>query len=59
MILDPFQGYANVIRDELPEATSVLDAYPPVFLGCAIMDEARHGLQRDTLGHLGQAGDLL
>jgi transposase len=24
--LDPFRGYANAIRDELPEAITVLDA---------------------------------
>jgi transposase len=25
--LDPFRGYANAIRDELPEAITVLDAF--------------------------------
>ena len=25
--LDPFRGYANAIRDELPEAVAVLDAF--------------------------------
>jgi transposase len=25
--LDPFRGYRNAIRDELPEAVAVLDAF--------------------------------
>jgi hypothetical protein len=31
--LDPFRGYANAIRDELPEAITVLDAFHVVKLG--------------------------
>jgi len=31
--LDPFRGYANAFRDELPEATTVLDAFHVVKLG--------------------------
>ena len=31
--LDPFRGYANAIRDELEDATAVLDAFHVVRLG--------------------------
>jgi len=31
--LDPFRGYANAIRDELPDAVAVLDAFQVVKLG--------------------------
>ena len=31
--LDPFRGYANAIRDELPDAVAVLDAFHVVKLG--------------------------
>jgi Transposase len=31
--LDPFRGYANAIRDELPDAIAVLDAFHVVRLG--------------------------
>ena len=30
--LDPFRGYANAIRDELPDAVAVLDAFHVVKL---------------------------
>ncbi|MBA2699958.1 MAG: transposase, partial [Nocardioidaceae bacterium] len=33
--LDPFRGYANALRDELPDAVAVLDAFHVVRLGTA------------------------
>jgi transposase len=48
--LDPFRGYANAIRDELPEAMTVLDAFHVVKLGPALVDEVRRRVQQDTLG---------
>ncbi|WP_314191808.1 transposase [uncultured Arthrobacter sp.] len=39
--LDPFRGYANAIRGELPEAITVLDAFHVVKLGSAVVEEAR------------------
>ena len=36
--LDPFRSYANAIRDELPEAITVLDAFHVVKLGSAMVD---------------------
>ncbi len=37
--LDPFRGYANAIRDELPDAVAVLDAFHVVKLGTACVDQ--------------------
>jgi transposase len=57
--LDPFRGYANAIRDELPEAITVLDAFHVVKLGSAMVDEVRRRVQQDTMGHRGRKGDPL
>jgi transposase len=57
--LDPFRGYANAVRDELPEAITVLDAFHVVKLGSAMVDEVRRRVQQDTLGHRGRKGDPL
>ncbi len=57
--LDPFRGYANAIRDELPDAVSVLDAFHVVRLGTAVVDEVRRRVQQDTLGHRGRKDDPL
>jgi transposase len=54
-----FRGYANAIRDELPEAITVLDAFHVVKLGSAIVDEVHRRVQQDTLGHRGRKGDPL
>ncbi|MFF2243293.1 transposase [Arthrobacter sp. NPDC058130] len=56
--LDPFRGYANAIRDELPEAT-VQEAFHVVKLGSAMVDEVRRRVQQDTLGHRGRKRDPL
>ncbi|XAS69761.1 ISL3 family transposase [Micrococcaceae bacterium Sec5.7] len=57
--LDPFRGYANAIRDELPDAIQVLDAFHVVKLASAMVDEVRRRVQQDTLGHRGRTGDPL
>ncbi|XAS69592.1 transposase [Micrococcaceae bacterium Sec5.7] len=57
--LDPFRGYANAIRDELPEAITVLDAFHVVKLAGTVVDEVRRRVQQDTLGHRGRTGDPL
>lgn len=57
--LDPFHGYANAIRDGLPAAITVLDAFHVVILGDQVVDEVRLRVQQDTLGHRGRAGDPL
>ncbi len=57
--LDPFRGYANAIRDELPEAITVVDAFHIVKLGTAMVDEVRRRVQQATLGHRGRKDDPL
>jgi transposase len=57
--LDPFRGYANAIRDELPDAVAVLGAFHVVKLGTAVVDEVRRRVQQDTLGHRGHKDDPL
>ena len=43
--LDPFRGYANAIRDELPDATAVLDAFHVVKLAGNVVDEVRRRIR--------------
>jgi transposase len=57
--LDPFRGYANAIRDELPDAAAVLDAFHVVKLGTQVVDEVRRRVQQDTTGHRGHKDDPL
>ena len=57
--LDPFRGYANAIRDELPDAVAVLDAFHVVRFGTQVVDEVRRRVQQDTLGHRGHKHDPL
>ncbi|NYI60256.1 transposase [Cellulomonas soli] len=49
--LDPFRGYANAIRDELPDAVAVRDAFHVVKFGTQVLDEVRRRVQQDTRGH--------
>jgi transposase len=51
--LDPFRGYANAIRDELPDAVAVLDAFHVVKLGAQALDEVRRRVQQQTVGRRG------
>ncbi len=57
--LDPFRGYANAIRDELPDATAVLDAFHVVKLAGNALDEVRRRVQQATLGRRGHRDDPL
>jgi transposase len=57
--LDPFRGYANAIRDELPDAVAVLDAFHVVRLGTQIVDEVRRRVQQEQIGHRGHKDDPL
>lgn len=57
--LDPFRGYANALRDELPDAVAVLDAFHVVKLGAQVVDEVRRRVQQDTLGRRGHKDDPL
>src|SRR5215204_3925320 len=58
-VLDPFRGYANAIRDELPDARAVLDAFHVVKLATQVVDEVRRRVQQDTRGHRGHRDDPL
>jgi transposase len=49
----------NAIRDKLPEAITVLDAFHVVKLGSAMVNEVRRRIQQDTLRHRGRKGDPL
>ncbi len=57
--LDPFRGYANALRDALPDAAPVLDPFHVVKLGSQMLDEVRRRVQQDTLGHRGHKHDPL
>ncbi len=57
--LDPFRGYANALRDELPGAVAVLDAFHVVRLGTQVLDEVRRRCQQQTLGRRGHKHDPL
>jgi transposase len=57
--LDPFRGYANALRDKLPDAVAVLDAFHVVKLGTQLVDEVRRRVQQETLGHRGHKNDPL
>lgn len=57
--LDPFRGYANALRDELPDAVAVLDAFHVVKLGTNVVDEVRRRVQHSVLGRRGHKDDPL
>lgn len=57
--LDPFRGYANAIRDELPDAVAVLDAFHVVKLAGQALDEVRRRVQQAVLGRRGHKDDPL
>lgn len=57
--LDPFRGYANAIRDQLPDAVPVLDVFHVVRLGTAVVDEVRRRLQQEALHRRGGKHDPL
>jgi transposase len=57
--LDPFRGYLNALREQLPAATHVLDAFHVTALGMKAVDEVRRRVQQTTLGQRGHKGDPL
>jgi len=57
--LDPFRGYANAIRDQPPDATTVLDAFHVVKLAGNALDEVRRRVQQQTLSRRGHKDDPL
>jgi len=57
--LDPFRGYANALRDSLPDAVQVLDAFHVVKLGTQVVDEVRRRVQQEQLQRRGRKDDPL
>lgn len=57
--LDPFRGYLNALREHLPAATHVLDAFHVTALGMKALDQVRRRVQQVTLGQRGHKGDPL
>jgi hypothetical protein len=57
--LDSFRGYRNAIRDELPNAAAVPDAFHVVELDTVVVDEVRRRIQQDTLARRGHKDDPL
>jgi transposase len=57
--LDPFRGYATALRNTLPHAVRVLDAFHVVKLGLDAVDAVRRRVQQQTLGHRGRRDDPL
>lgn len=57
--LDPFRGYANAIRDELPDTVAALDAFHVVRLAGNVVDEVRRRVQQQTLHRRGHKDDPL
>jgi transposase len=57
--LDPFPGYPNTIRDELPDTVALLDVFHVVRLATQVFNEVRRRVQKDTLGHRGHKNDPL
>lgn len=56
---DPFRGYPNALRDELPDAVAVLDAFHVVKLAGQALDEVRRRVQQQTLHRRGHKDDPL
>jgi len=46
--LDPFRGYRNAVREQLPHAVPVLDAFHVTRLGMQALDEVRRRVQQRT-----------
>lgn len=57
--LDQFRGCANALRDSLPYAVQVLDAFHVVKLGTPVVDEVRHRVQPKQCGRRGHRQNLL
>jgi transposase len=57
--LDPFRGYLNALREHLPNAAHVLDAFHVTALGMKVVDEVRRRVQQETLNRRGHKGDPL
>ncbi len=59
MLRSTRSGYANALRDSLPDAVQVLDAFHVVKLGTQVLDEVRRRVQQEQLGRRGHKSDPL
>jgi transposase len=57
--LDAFRGYLTALREQLPHARHVLDAFHVVKLGFDAVDDVRRRVQWEQTGHRGRTGDAL
>jgi transposase len=57
--LDPYRGYVTAMSLRLGQATLVVDHWHVVRLANQRVDDVRHRMQQETLGHRGRAGDPL
>jgi transposase len=57
--LDPFRGYLTALREHLPHARRVLEAFHVVKLGFDAVDDVRRRVQQEQAGHRGRNGDPL
>jgi transposase len=57
--MDGFGGDKNAATNAVPDAVTVMDAFPVVALAGAKLDLCRQRVQQDTTGHRGRAGDPL
>lgn len=57
--IDAFAGYANAIRDTLPDAVLVVDHFHAIRLASEAVNDVRRRVQQATTGHRGRKGDPL
>jgi len=57
--IDPFEGYARAVREQLPDAQLVVDRFHAVRLGNRMVDDVRRRVQQATVGHRGRREDPL
>lgn len=58
-VCDPFRPYARGLRQAVPHAALVVDAYHVAKLGLDALDQVRANTLRETLGRRGRKGDDL
>jgi len=57
--MDGFGSYKTAAKDQLAEATTVMDPFHVMALADVKLDLTRQRVQHDTLGHRGHTGDPL
>lgn len=57
--MDGFTGFKTASKEQLPDATEVMDPFHVVQLAGDMLDRVRQRVQQETLGHRGRRGDPL